>query len=65
MLLGSRVDASTRAFQVVRTFLTRTLSLLGSWEHEGGGQYLHYLMTSPVPTSTEQVTMHLVQGHLR
>jgi hypothetical protein len=65
ILLDSVADASTRAFQVVRTFLARTLSFLGSWEHEAGGQYLHYLMTSPVPMSTEQVTLILVQGHLR
>ena len=65
ILLGSIADISTRAFQVVRTFLARTLSFLGSWEHEAGGQYLHYLMTSPVPISTEQVTMDLVQGHFR
>jgi hypothetical protein len=65
MLLGSVADASIRAFQVVRTFLARTLNFQGSWEHEMGGQYLRYLMTSPVPLSTEQVTMDLVQGHLR
>ncbi|KAI9512665.1 Urb2/Npa2 family-domain-containing protein [Russula earlei] len=66
ILLGFDAKASTpRAFQVARTFLLRTLSFLGSWEHEAGGRYLHYLMTSPVPTSTEQITMDLVQGHLR
>ena len=65
MLFGSAADASIRAVQVVRTFLARTLSFLGSWEHEMGGQYLRYLMTSRVPISTEQVTMDLVQGHLR
>jgi hypothetical protein len=65
ILLGSIAGASIRAFQVVRTFLARTLNFLGSWEHETAGQYLRYLMTSPVPISTEQVTMDLVQGHLR
>jgi hypothetical protein len=65
MLLGSVADASIRAFQVVRTFLCRTLNFQGSWEHETGAQYLRYLMTSPVPISTEQVTMDLIQGHLR
>lgn len=65
-LLGSVPGASThRAFAVVRTFLARTFSFLGSWEHEASGQYLDYLMTSPVPISIEQVTMDLVQGHLR
>jgi hypothetical protein len=65
-LLGSVRGASIhRAFTVVRTFLARMFSFLGSWEHEASGQYLHYLMTSPVPISIEQVTMDLVQGHLR
>jgi len=66
LLLGSDAGASMpRAFQVIRTFLARTLRSLGPWEHEAAGRYLHYLMTSPVPTSTEQVTIDLVQGHLR
>ena len=65
-LLGSVPSASThRAFAVVRTFLARTFNFLGSWEHESSGRYLHYLMTSPVPVYIEQVTMDLVQGHLR
>ena len=65
-LLGSAPSVSThRAFAVVRTFLARTFSFLGSWEHESSRQYLHYLMTSPVPIYIEQVTMDLVQGHLR
>jgi hypothetical protein len=65
ILLGSVVETSIPALQVVRTFLARTLSFLGSWEHEAGLQYLHFLMTSPVPASSEQVTIDLVQGHLR
>lgn len=64
-LLGCVANTSIWAIQVVRTFLSRTLSFLGSWEHDAGGQYLHHLMTSPVLVSTEQVTMDLVQGHLR
>jgi len=65
-LLGSAPDFSThRAFKIVRTFLARTFSFLGSWEHETSGQYLRYLMTSPVTISLEQVTTDLVQGHLR
>lgn len=65
-LLCSNPGASMqRAIQVVRTFLVRTLNFLGSWEHEAGDRYLHYLMTSQVPISTEQVTIYLVQGHLR
>ena len=66
-LLGSTVpDLSThRALKIVRKFLARTLSFLGSWEHEASGRYLRYLMTSPVPVSIEQVTADLVQGHLR
>jgi hypothetical protein len=65
-LLGSTVpDASTHRFKVVRTFLARTFSFLGSWEHEASGQYLRYLMTSPVPISIERITTDLVKGHLR
>ena len=66
-LLGSTVpDVSThRAFKITRTFLARTFSFLGSWEHEASGQYLRYLMTSPISISIEQVTTDLVQGHLR
>jgi len=66
-LLGSTVpDVSTnRAFKITRTFLARTFSFLGSWEHEENRQYLRYLMTSPVSISLEQVTTDLVQGHLR
>ena len=66
-LLGSTVpDVSThRPFNIARTFLARTFSFLGSWEHEASGQYLRYLMTSPVPESIEKVTTDLVQGHLR
>lgn len=66
-LLGSTVpDVSThRTFNIARTFLARTFSFLGSWEHEASGQYLRYLMTSPVPKSIEKVTTDLVQGHLR
>ena len=65
-LLGSTVaDVSThRAFKIVRTFLARMFGFLGSWEHDASGQYLRYLMTSPVPVSLEQVTADLVQGHL-
>ena len=66
-LLGATVpDVSThRAFKIARTFLARTFGFLGSWEHEASGQYLRYLITSPVPVVIEQVTTDLVQGHLR
>jgi hypothetical protein len=66
-LLGSTAtDVSAhRAFKITRTFLARTFGFVGSWEHEASGQYLRYLMTSPVPISIEQVTTDLVQGHLR
>ncbi|KAI0252608.1 hypothetical protein BJV78DRAFT_324558 [Lactifluus subvellereus] len=64
-LLGSMTSASThRALQVVRTFLAKTFSFLGSWGHEASGRYLHHLMTSPLPVSAEQVTRELVHGHL-
>lgn len=64
-LLGSMPFVSThRALQVVRTFLAKIISFLGSWEHEASGRYLHYLMTSPLPVSAEQVTRELVHGHL-
>lgn len=64
-LLGSAViDDTNQALQTVRTFLSRTLDFLGSWEHEANGRYLHHLMTSPVPISAERVTEELVQGYL-
>jgi hypothetical protein len=64
-LLGSATSPSTDgALQVVRTFLSKGFSFLGSWEHEASGRYLHYLMTSPLQASAEQVTRELVHGHL-
>ncbi|KAI0307579.1 Urb2/Npa2 family-domain-containing protein [Multifurca ochricompacta] len=64
-LLGSvSIVFARQAVQVVRTFLNRIFDLLGTWEHETSGKYLHHLITSPVPSSAEQVTGDLVQGHL-
>jgi hypothetical protein len=65
-LLGSATSVAPthRALQVVRTVLAKTFSFIGSWEHEASGRYLHYLMTSPLPASAEQVTRELVHGHL-
>ncbi|KAI9445447.1 Urb2/Npa2 family-domain-containing protein [Lactarius indigo] len=63
--LGSvTTDSTDQAFQIVRTFLFRTLNFLGSWGHEANGRYLRHLMTSPVPISAERVTEDLVQGYL-
>jgi hypothetical protein len=64
-LLGSDTSPVTGgALQVVRTFLSKGFNFLGSWEHEASGRYLHYLMTSPLQASAEQVTRELVHGHL-